>query len=74
MTAIVNTRQQRQVRLKKLLQTTPSLSPFYLLDDFINNQPSDEFVWVLTESFRAVVKTYKRRSNKIYKSELTKIR
>ena len=44
MTAIVKTRQQQQARLRKSLQTTPSLSPFYWLDDFINHQPSDEFV------------------------------
>ena len=46
MTAIVKTRQQRQARLMKSLETTPSLTPFYWPDDFINHQPSDEFVCV----------------------------
>ena len=44
MTAIVKTRQLRQARLRRSLETTPSLSIFYWLDDFINHQPSDELV------------------------------
>ena len=44
MTVIVKTRQQRQTRLRRSLETTSSLSTFYWPDDFINHQPSDEFV------------------------------
>ena len=43
MTAILKTRQQQHALMRMSLETTP-LSTFYWMDDFINHQPSGEFV------------------------------
>ena len=42
--AIVNTHHLRQARLRRLLETSLSLSTCDWLDDFINHHPNDELV------------------------------